>query len=134
MTVYAHTAIAEQARALQSLGDMLEVFGDVLDRDSRFTVAGDPHHIVTELAGVGLGHSDILPARHLGKPSQMSPIRTADPCAFIDYLDFSLVVYVLIASRTADSPVPSAYRPFGGRLGGPTALSSVEDVHRTGDH
>ncbi|MER5700689.1 SGNH/GDSL hydrolase family protein, partial [Micromonospora sp. NPDC002296] len=32
-----------------------------------------------ELTGVGLGHSDILPARHQGKPSQMSPTGAADP-------------------------------------------------------
>ncbi|MEU7997843.1 hypothetical protein AB0B83_21250, partial [Micromonospora sp. NPDC049060] len=31
------------------------------------------------LSGVGLGHSDILPARPQGKPSQMSPIGAADP-------------------------------------------------------
>ncbi|WP_433305517.1 transposase [Actinoplanes sp. CA-030573] len=39
----------------------------------------DPHDVVAELAGVGLGHSNILPARRHGKPSQMSPIGAADP-------------------------------------------------------
>src|SRR5436190_118126 len=44
---------------------------------SSFT--SDPHDIVAELLRVGLGHSDILPAHHHGKPTQMSPIRAADP-------------------------------------------------------
>ncbi|MEU8820938.1 DUF2283 domain-containing protein, partial [Actinoplanes sp. NPDC048796] len=35
-----------------------------------------------ELTRVGLGHSNILPARRHGKPSQMSPICAADPLDF----------------------------------------------------
>ena len=56
-----------------------EVVGDLLDRHAGLAVTGDPHDIVAELPGVGLGHSDILPAHHHGKPSQMSPIGAADP-------------------------------------------------------
>src|ERR1051326_8442710 len=44
-----------------------EVLGDLLDRHPRLTVAGNPNHIVTELARVGLGHSDILPALYWSK-------------------------------------------------------------------
>ncbi|MBB5866629.1 tetratricopeptide (TPR) repeat protein [Allocatelliglobosispora scoriae] len=60
-----------------------EVIGDLLNRHAGITVLRDPHDIVTELTGVGLGHSDILPACPQGKPSRMSPIGAADP----EYLD-----------------------------------------------
>ncbi|MBB5874641.1 hypothetical protein F4553_008075 [Allocatelliglobosispora scoriae] len=56
-----------------------EVIGDLLNRHAGITVLRDPHDIVTELTGVGLGHSDILPACPQGKPSRMSPIGAADP-------------------------------------------------------
>ncbi|NGY61613.1 hypothetical protein G7043_22040, partial [Lentzea sp. NEAU-D13] len=42
-------------------------------------ITSDPHDIVAKLLGVGLGHSDILPAHHHGKPTQMSPNGAADP-------------------------------------------------------
>ena len=41
--------------------------------------SSDPHDIVAELSGIGLRHSNILPARHQGKPPQMSPTGAADP-------------------------------------------------------
>lgn len=56
-----------------------EVLGDLLDGHTGLAVTGDPHDIVAELLGIGLGHSDILPAHHHGKPTQMSPISAADP-------------------------------------------------------
>ena len=68
-----------------------EVLGDLLNRHARFTVTSDPHDIVAELTGIGLGHSNILPARRHGKPSQMSPIGAADPfatAALFDVVDF----------------------------------------------
>jgi hypothetical protein len=39
----------------------------LLDRHPVLTVTGDPHDIVTELSGVGPGHSNILPARPSGQ-------------------------------------------------------------------
>ncbi|MFS8105082.1 hypothetical protein LFM09_49095 [Lentzea alba] len=45
-----------------------EILRDLLDRHTGLTVTGDPHNIVAELLRVGLGHSDILPAHHHGKP------------------------------------------------------------------
>ncbi|BCJ74489.1 hypothetical protein CS0771_40330 [Catellatospora sp. IY07-71] len=56
-----------------------EVVGDLLDRHAGIAGLRDPHDVVTELSGVGLWHSDILPARPQGKPSLMSPIGAADP-------------------------------------------------------
>ncbi|BEK85809.1 hypothetical protein NSK11_contig00178-0012 [Nocardia seriolae] len=40
-----------------------EIGGDLLQRHPGITVASYPDDIVTELTGIGLGHSDILPAR-----------------------------------------------------------------------
>ncbi|WP_170212833.1 hypothetical protein [Catellatospora citrea] len=37
-----------------------EVLGDLLDRHADVTGLHDPHDVVRELTGVGLGHSDIL--------------------------------------------------------------------------
>jgi hypothetical protein len=56
-----------------------EVLGDLLDRHTGLTVTSDPHDVIAELPRIGLGHGYILPARLHGKPSQMSPIRAADP-------------------------------------------------------
>jgi putative transposase len=39
-----------------------EVFRDLLDRHARLAASRDPHDVLTELSGIGLGHSDILPA------------------------------------------------------------------------
>ena len=44
-----------------------EVGGDLLDRHPVLAVTGDPHDILTELSGVGPGHSNILPARPPGQ-------------------------------------------------------------------
>src|SRR5690606_23471973 len=40
-----------------------EVLGDLLDRDTYATITSHPDHIVTELLGVRLRHSYILPDR-----------------------------------------------------------------------
>src|SRR3954468_4841452 len=57
-----------------------EIGGDLLDRHTVIAIAGDPYDVVAELAGVGPRHKDILPAHPPGgKPTQMSPIRAADP-------------------------------------------------------
>ena len=40
-----------------------EVLGDLLDRDTFATITSHPDHIVTELLGVRLRHSYILPDR-----------------------------------------------------------------------
>ncbi len=56
-----------------------EVLRDLLDRHTGIAVTGDPHDVIAELSGVGLGHSGILPTRPQGKPSQMSPAGAADP-------------------------------------------------------
>ncbi|MFI6244481.1 winged helix-turn-helix domain-containing protein, partial [Micromonospora sp. NPDC050795] len=53
---------------------------------TRITVTGHPDNIITELTRVRLGHSNILPARHQGKPSQMSPIGAADPNPYLGSL------------------------------------------------
>ena len=45
-----------------------EIGRDLLERDTRLAVTGDPHDILAELLGKGLRHSDILPARPTGKP------------------------------------------------------------------
>ena len=43
--------------------------GDLLERHTGIAVAGDPDDVVTELTGIRLGHSDILPARPTGQAS-----------------------------------------------------------------
>jgi len=40
-----------------------EVVGDLLERDAAFTAAGDADRVVSELFGIGLGHSNIVPGR-----------------------------------------------------------------------
>lgn len=45
----------------------------------RLTGTGHSHDVIAKLSWVGLGRSDILPARHQGTPSQMSPIGAAAP-------------------------------------------------------
>lgn len=53
---------------------------DLLDRHTIITVASHLDDIVTELSGVGLGQSNILPTGPNGAmPTQMSAIRVADP-------------------------------------------------------
>ncbi|GAA4969321.1 hypothetical protein GCM10023225_09490 [Kineococcus glutinatus] len=56
-----------------------EVGGDLLQRHAGLTVPGDAHDVVAVLAGVGLGHSDILPGCLMGKPASVSPDHAADP-------------------------------------------------------
>lgn len=58
-----------------------EVIRDLFHRHSGLTVPCDAHDVITELARVGLGHSNILQAHPSGKPHQMSPTHAADPCA-----------------------------------------------------
>ncbi|MGC4744779.1 hypothetical protein ACLQ28_03810 [Micromonospora sp. DT201] len=53
--------------------------GDLLDRHAWLAVTGHPHDVIAKLSWLGLGHNDILPARHQGAPSQMSPIGAAGP-------------------------------------------------------
>ncbi|WP_436502259.1 hypothetical protein [Actinokineospora sp. HUAS TT18] len=53
-----------------------EILRDLFDRHTGFTTASDPHYIIAELLGIGLGHSDILPAHHHGKPTQIT-----NPCS-----------------------------------------------------
>jgi len=48
-----------------------EISGDLLDRHTVITVAGNPHDVVAELTGVGPGHNDILSAH----PSRASQLR-----------------------------------------------------------
>ncbi|MFE6616690.1 hypothetical protein [Amycolatopsis sp. NPDC057786] len=58
-----------------------EVVRDLLDRHTRLAVSGNPDDVLTELTGVGLGHSNILPRLHISKRSQMSQIPSAAPTA-----------------------------------------------------
>lgn len=58
---------------------MLVQLPDLLDRHSRFAVAGDIDHVITELGGIELWHDAVFPGRPSGKPDQMSPHRAADP-------------------------------------------------------
>ena len=58
------------------------MLGDLLDRHSGLPTASNPNDIVTELARVGLRHSNTLPGPPHGKPTQMSPICAADPLVF----------------------------------------------------
>lgn len=44
-----------------------EVVRDLLDRHSGLTAPRDTHHVITELARIGLGHSNILPGRPPGQ-------------------------------------------------------------------
>lgn len=46
---------------------------------TRLTVASDPHDIITELFGVGLGHGEQPSSSVLDATDQMSPIRAAVP-------------------------------------------------------
>jgi hypothetical protein len=39
-----------------------EVLSDLRERHTRTTISSDPDDILPELAGIGLGHSNILPA------------------------------------------------------------------------
>ena len=48
-----------------------EVPSDLVEGDTVLAGLGDPHDIVAELLGVGLGHSNILP----GRPRRASQIR-----------------------------------------------------------
>jgi hypothetical protein len=57
-----------------------EIGGDLLEGHPVVAFAGHPNDIVTELAGIGLGHVNILPAGPEDQPRQMSPNRAADPC------------------------------------------------------
>jgi len=65
-------AASSNATRSAPVGCPPEILGDLFDRHAGLTVTGDPHDIVAELLMVGLGHSNILPARRHGKPSQMS--------------------------------------------------------------
>ncbi|WP_170127509.1 hypothetical protein [Kineococcus rhizosphaerae] len=56
-----------------------EVGGDLLQCHAGVAVSGDAHDVVSVLAGVGLGHSDILPGLLRSKPARLSPIGAADP-------------------------------------------------------
>jgi hypothetical protein len=56
-----------------------DVASDRPDCDAPAPGQGDPHHVITELAGVRLRHNDILPGPPHGKPDHVSPIRAADP-------------------------------------------------------
>jgi len=40
--------------------DVTEIFRDLLDRYTRFTVTGHAHNIVTKLTGIRLRHNNIL--------------------------------------------------------------------------
>lgn len=44
-----------------------EVLRDLVERGLRVPAPGDTNHVVTELAGVGLGHSDILSSLPIGQ-------------------------------------------------------------------
>ncbi|WP_172582590.1 hypothetical protein [Subtercola boreus] len=65
-----------------------EVLRNPLDRHTRLTVSRHAHNIITELSRIRLRHNNILPARPQGKPTQMSPIRAADPGVVKSYSDF----------------------------------------------
>lgn len=56
-----------------------EVAGDLRQRHTRTTVPGDPHNVLTELSGIGLGHCNIFPACSTSKRSVMSQICAAAP-------------------------------------------------------
>jgi hypothetical protein len=56
-----------------------DVLGDLGQRYTGTTVAGDPDDVFAELARVGLGRSNILPAWQPVKRSQMSQIRSSAP-------------------------------------------------------
>ncbi|GAB3034131.1 hypothetical protein MBOU_34690 [Mycobacterium bourgelatii] len=43
-----------------------EISGDLIESDAVITAAGNAHDVVAELAGIGSGHNDILPARPNG--------------------------------------------------------------------
>lgn len=53
-----------------------EVLGDLLDRDTFATITSHPDHIVTELLGVRLRHSYILPDRRRQARSDVT-----NPCS-----------------------------------------------------
>ncbi|WP_176960012.1 hypothetical protein [Lentzea jiangxiensis] len=55
--------------------------GELFDRRAGLMFARDPHDIVAELLGAGLGYVDILPARPHGMPTRMSPNGAAGPSA-----------------------------------------------------
>jgi hypothetical protein len=60
-----------------------EILGDRLERRSRTALTGNPHDVVPELTGIGLGHDDILPgppkqARSVVTPTRGRPVRVFD--------------------------------------------------------
>ncbi|WP_373290294.1 DUF6879 family protein, partial [Pilimelia terevasa] len=82
--------------------------------------AGDPHDVVTELSGVGLGHGGILPARLNGKPAQVSPVGAADPRSVLE-VAFPGTDYYLLDDRTV------MFLHFDGDLN-PAGYSATDDA------
>ena len=49
-----------------------EILRDLLQRGLRIPLPGNTNHVVTELAGIGLGHSDILASLPFGQHLQIA--------------------------------------------------------------